>query len=99
MRNLALLFSILVLCTSLGCREILAELDSASEMVGTKEKKKEEIAKAEEPEAKKGIDWTVSKSINTGQVDSSIVRCKLGGSTQFMKRDDCVTRGGKPGSV
>lgn len=89
----------LLVATSVGCGSIMDEIDSAHELVGVSEKEEPKTAaKADEP-AKKGIDWTVSRSINTGEVDESIVSCKLGGSTQFMREVDCLTRGGKPGNV
>ena len=90
--------SILALSTTVGCSDVMNELDAANAMVGNEKPKPETKAAAEAPE-KKGIDWSVSRSINTGEVDESIVSCRLGGSTQFMRRDDCRTRGGTPGRV
>ncbi len=91
----------LLMATAVGCESIMDEIDNAHEMVGIGDKQDEKLAAkavADEP-VKKGIDWSVSRSINTGQVDESIVRCKLGGASQFMRKDDCLTRGGTPGSV
>ncbi len=35
------------------------------------------------------------KSFAPGQVSEGIVSCKLGGTTQFMKREECASRGGR----
>jgi len=40
--------------------------------------------------------WSGAHSLDTEDLDESIVRCQLGGSSQFMARDDCLARGGKP---
>ncbi len=39
--------------------------------------------------------WGGARSLDTQDIDESIVRCQLGSSTQFMGRDDCLARGGK----
>jgi len=99
MRTPALALASFSLVLALGCG-VMDEIDSAHAMLGIGEEKKPE-KKAGETEApeKKGIDWTVSRSINTGQVDPSITRCTLGGSTQFMREVDCLSRGGRPGQI
>ena len=38
--------------------------------------------------------WESARSINTGEVDESMVSCTLRGATQFMRRDECLARGG-----
>ena len=90
----------LVLATTFGC-SIVEELDNAAAMMEHNgSEKKSETAKAEEDEPKKkGIDWTVSRSLHAGEIDASIVRCSFGGSAQFMRVDDCRLRGGKPGKI
>ena len=35
------------------------------------------------------------KSFAPGEVSDAIVSCKLGGGTQFMKREECAARGGR----
>jgi hypothetical protein len=35
-----------------------------------------------------------TKTFTPGSVSEGIVACKLGGSTQFMKKEDCGVRGG-----
>ena len=99
MRTPILALAALFLATALGC-SVLDEIDDAHAKMGIGEEKKSEkqAANAEEP-VKKGIDWSVSRSINTGQVDPSIINCKLGGATQFMRKDDCLSRGGRPKKI
>ena len=99
MRIATLLFSTLLLAFAVGCGEVLAELDTANEMVGNGKKEEKKTASAPEEQPRKGIDWTTSKSINAAEIDDSIVSCRIGGSTQFMRRTDCVTRGGSPAGV
>lgn len=36
------------------------------------------------------------KTFTPGSVSSDIVKCKLGGATQFMKQTECLSRGGSP---
>ena len=95
--------AILAVCTLcqiavLGC-SVLEEIDNAHAMMGIEKKKPEKTVAAAEAPEKKGIDWSVSHSINTGQVDPSIVSCKLGGSTLFMRKDNCLIRGGAPSAL
>jgi hypothetical protein len=75
------------------------EIDDAHAMIGIKDEKPEKTAAKDPVPVKKGIDWSVSHSINTGQVDPSIVSCRLGGSTHFTRRDECLTRGGTPSGL
>jgi len=43
--------------------------------------------------------WTQATSVTSESMDSSIVHCRIDGSTQFMARDDCLSRGGQPGKT
>ena len=43
--------------------------------------------------------WESASSFSAAEVDASVVRCDVGGSVQFMSRDDCRVRGGTPGGV
>lgn len=79
----------LFLTTALGC-SVMDDIDEAHTAM--------KITRGRTP-AKQGIDWTVSRSINTGQVDPSIIRCKLVGTTLFMREDDCLSRGGTPNKI
>jgi hypothetical protein len=94
-----------------GCF-VLDEIDKGSKVMddhsaGAGKRKKEEAdAQVAAPVGKKGAvdayfraeeeDGT-TKSFAPGEVSEGIVSCKLGGSTQFMKREDCAARGGQAG--
>jgi len=73
----------------------------------SKKKQKEEPAKVEQKGEPGQVDmqayqdqqkkwWGEARSLDPQDMDSSIVRCKLGGTSQFMGRDDCLARGGTP---
>ena len=40
--------------------------------------------------------WKSASSLTSEESDGSITRCAVSGRTEFMKRDDCLARGGKP---
>jgi hypothetical protein len=40
--------------------------------------------------------WKKTRSLTSGEVSDEIVRCELGGATQFMRRPNCLARGGTP---
>jgi hypothetical protein len=40
--------------------------------------------------------WRTASSVTSEEGDSSITSCALGGRNEFMQRDDCLARGGKP---
>lgn len=98
---------VLLVAPSLGCY-VLDELDASKKEVArySKNKHKEEPSKAEQKTEANKADvpayqdqlkewWGKSHSLDPQDIDSSIVRCKLGGSSQFMGRDECLARGGK----
>ena len=39
-----------------------------------------------------------TRTISPGQVSEGIVKCRLGGATQFMTKDACAARGGLEGA-
>jgi hypothetical protein len=41
--------------------------------------------------------WQNTSTFTKGELDDSIVQCRLDGRVQFMRRDDCTTRGGRVG--
>ena len=43
--------------------------------------------------------WNRATSLAPSGLESSIVSCRLQEGTQFMSKDDCLSHGGKPGSV
>lgn len=43
--------------------------------------------------------WNSVRSLNSEKVSPSIVNCRLGNSSQFMTRDQCLSRGGNPDRI
>jgi hypothetical protein len=93
----------LFLTISSGCI-VLDEIDAAAAKMPTKKAKVSTAvaaptgsagAQQENPileQSKKW--WKEATSLAPSGIDSSIVSCRIGQSTQFMSRDDCLTRGG-----
>jgi hypothetical protein len=88
-----------------GCF-VFDELDAGMEKIDrASAKKKTEPEPA--PVASAGTDaetegrrrslWEGGRSLNPHEKSDAIARCTLGGSVQFMTRDDCLARGGDPG--
>jgi hypothetical protein len=40
--------------------------------------------------------WQKARTLEPRSEDSDLVRCRLAGTTQFMRTADCLSRGGKP---
>lgn len=40
--------------------------------------------------------WEKARTIGPELSDATITTCSLGGRTEFMRRDDCLSRGGRP---
>lgn len=40
--------------------------------------------------------WQKTRSLTSGEVSDEFVSCELGGATQFMRRPNCLARGGTP---
>ena len=40
--------------------------------------------------------WEKARTLGSEPANERIVRCELDGTTQFMDRDDCLGRGGRP---
>ncbi len=108
MRPYAALLLALCLTTHSGCM-IMDEIDSANAKMQKQAKKKTPETPAASPapgapqprsallEQSKQW-WENAKSLSPADEPSaSIVSCRLPGGTQFMSRDDCLTRGGRPG--
>jgi hypothetical protein len=93
---------------ALGCF-VSDELDSAKDLMEhpsfSKQQKKEPHA-AEQPQAapenayahrpSEGDWWKKTHSLTSGEVSNEFVRCELHGATEFMRRPDCLARGGTP---
>lgn len=41
--------------------------------------------------------WKNARTITSGEGSGDVTSCNLRGQLQFMKRDDCIRRGGEPG--
>jgi hypothetical protein len=39
--------------------------------------------------------WKEARTLSSEAVDEDLVRCELGGRSQFMRHDDCLARGGR----
>ena len=95
----ALFLSCLFLTFGTGCM-VLDEVDAANAKMGTAEPASAPAAApqeaAENPLVTQSKQWweNVSSFSTSDGVDSSIVNCRLQSGSQFMSRDDCVTRGG-----
>jgi hypothetical protein len=93
---------------SSGCI-VLDEIDAAAAKMPTKKAKVSTAAAT--PTASTGAQqenpileqskkwWKEATSLGPSGIDSSIVTCRIGQSTQFMSKDDCLTRGGVPRSA
>ena len=94
----------------LGCF-VLDELDSAEDLMdhpgfADKQQKKKKSAAPEQPQAapeKSHADrpsvgewWKKTRSLTSGEVADEFVKCEVDGTMQFMRRPDCLARGGKP---
>jgi hypothetical protein len=93
----------------LGCF-VLDELDAAENLMdkpgfSDKQQKKKPDA-SEQPQAAPekgradrpsvGDWWKKTRSLTSGEVSDEFVKCEIGGATQFMRRPNCLARGGTP---
>ena len=110
MRRLLLIGVMVCLSTSSGCM-VMEELDAAAAKMPVRAKsnapeKDEAVASTagtthkENPLLQKSKRWWKrATSLEASGLDASIVSCRLSGGTQFMSRDNCLSRGGDPQSV
>ena len=96
---------ILFLSTSLGCT-IMDELDSANadmdEFVGIGAEEEEEVdSEGQRPTSASLAKewWGKAKSLDKKALSPAIVNCRLQSGSQFMSRDECLNRGGQPGTA
>ena len=106
-RTLRLLLVATVAGLGFGCF-VLDELDSGAEELKRYGQQDEEstttttsstsTAQASSDQAKIDLDawWQDSKSVTSEELDASITQCLLNGNIQFMRIDDCRSRGGEP---
>jgi hypothetical protein len=92
----------------LGCF-VLDELESAESLMDNpsfadKQQKKPDAQKQPQAAPEKSHAsrpplrdwWKKTRSLTAGEVSDEFVKCELGGTTQFMRRPDCLARGGTP---
>jgi hypothetical protein len=99
--------ALLALSASLSGCWVIEEIDKGQKWMddhSDKSKKKPEEAAPATAVAKPGAldayfrqqdEEGTTKSFTPGQMSEGIVACKLGRSTQFMKKEDCAARGGR----
>jgi hypothetical protein len=105
MRAFLITLLIVALSASTGCM-VLEEVDAAAaKMPKAKKSRAAEDEEAATSVADKGSAlleqsrqwWQEAKSLAPSGLEASIVRCRFPGSTQYMSKDDCRSRGGTPG--
>ena len=95
----------------LGCF-VFEELDAAKDLMdnpGFSDKQQQPKKKPDSPEQpqaapeKRHADrpsvgdwWKKTRSLTSGEISDEFVKCELGGTTQFMRRPNCLARGGTP---
>ena len=87
-----------------GC--FLDEIDKSMALypgqAAEKAKEKEKAEAAAATAAQKGAQpsgpswWETARTIGPELEDETITTCALGGRTEFMRRDNCLARGGRP---
>jgi hypothetical protein len=110
---LVLALSVAIGLVLTGCW-VFDEIDSGMEQIDKyaasnsskgKSKEKAETAAAPAPREdavaeyfRKEDEAGTTRTISPGQVSEGIVKCRIGGSTQFMTKDACAARGGLEGA-
>lgn len=109
MRHLLLVASLACLLGSPACM-VIEEVDNAAAKMPTSkaEKRKGSEPAPEESSFAAKQDalletskqwWGRATSLSSERVDERVVQCALGGRSQFMSRDDCLSRGGRPSGL
>lgn len=90
-----------VLLAGTGC--FLDEIDKSMELYPGAKKTAKPEPKADAPgKGKDGAPtsaaawWATARSIGPELADDTITSCTVGGRTEFMRRDNCLARGGTP---
>lgn len=82
-----------------GCGAI-AELDKSAALLDKSgPAAAPKTAATDEADKPKRLRWDNVKSMNTGEIDASIVRCSLHGSVTFTRSDNCLAQGGTPAKI
>ncbi len=87
----------LALLLAMGC--FMDEIDKASSWRAEKKPDPAPAATPQTPARSQGAPktnwWATAKSLGSEESTADIVGCKVGNSTHFMGREDCLARGGK----
>jgi hypothetical protein len=102
---------VLITSLGLGCF-VFEELDASKALLdkpgfAVEGEKKQKASPSPEPRAEVGKReskdhkplgdwWKKARSVTSREAKSELVRCDLRGATQFMRRPDCLARGGTP---
>lgn len=101
MRSRPVLLAVLLtaLAAAPGC--FLDEIDKSMALYPGGKKEPEKPAKAPAgapggaPAAPAGPSWwETATTLGSEPIDETIAGCRLGGRVEFMRRDDCLARGG-----
>jgi hypothetical protein len=97
-------FVLLLACLLASGCFVFDELDNGTKIMEQNSAKKAEAAPAQKgPAAQAGSGWWANaKSLSGPPSDADgknpAVACKVGGSTRFMRKSDCLSQGGHPAS-
>jgi hypothetical protein len=96
---------LLVACVSLSGCFVFDELDKGNKILDKNFSKKGAAAPAEQaaPKPKGGSGWWANaKSLSGPPTDEDgknpVIACAVGKATKFMRKDDCLSQGGRPPS-
>lgn len=110
MRILLAMTLLASLSISSGCM-VMDELDAAASLMPSNSKTKQSTKESEAVPLTPGAErqnalleqskqwWDRASSLAPAELEASIVSCRLRGTTQFMSKDDCLSRGGTPRGV
>jgi hypothetical protein len=108
LRSLPMLLLVAALALGAGTGCFLDEIDKSMELypgqaakTRAKEAEKAEAAAAGQARASASRSsgpswWETARTIGPELRDETITRCALDGRTEFMRRDNCLARGGRP---
>jgi len=107
LRSLPMLLMVAALALGAGTGCFLDEIDKSMELypgqaAKTKAKEAAKTEAAAKNKAGASSDssgpswWETARTIGPELRDGTITGCALGGRTEFMRRDNCLARGGRP---
>lgn len=99
LKEFAVTLSLAAGLSAAGCGA-MEELDKSAALLdkprAADKAKAEALGEAPNP---KRLTWDNVKSLNTSDMDASIIRCSLDGSVTFTRSDDCLAQGGTPAKI